>query len=71
MTQTKFISALAKAMKRPFLLPPIPKFFIKLIIGEMSHLILDSHWVCSEKVNNKGFKFDYPEVNKALESLLK
>ena len=69
-TQTKFISALAKAIKRPFLLPPIPKFFIKLIIGEMSHLILDSHWVSSEKVNNKGFKFDYPEVNKALESLL-
>ena len=58
-------------MKRPFLLPPIPKFFIKLIIGEMSHLILDSHWVSSEKVKNKGFEFDYPEINKALESILK
>ena len=53
-------------MKRPFLLPPIPKFLIKLIVGEMSHLILDSHWVSSEKVKNKGFEFDYPEINKAL-----
>ena len=70
-TQTKFISALTKVMKRPFVLPPIPKYLIKLIVGEMSHLILDSHWVSSEKVQNKGFKFDYPEINKALESLFK
>ncbi len=70
-TQTKFISAITKAMKRPFVLPPIPKFLIKLIVGEMSHLILDSHWVSSEKVQNKGFKFDYPQINKALESIFK
>jgi len=70
-TQTKFISALTKAMKKPFVLPPIPKFLIKLMAGEMSHLILDSHWVSSQKVQNKGFKFDYPEVNKALESIFK
>ena len=70
-TQTKLISALTKAMKRPFVFPPIPKFFIKLIVGEMSHLILDSHWVSSKKVQNKGFKFDYPNINKALESIFK
>ena len=70
-TQTKLIRALNKAMKRPFVLPPIPKFLIKLIVGEMSHLILDSHWVSSEKVQNKGFKFYYPKINKAIESIFK
>lgn len=70
-TQTDFINAIAKGMNRPFFLPPIPKFLVRLAVGEMSNLVLDSHWISSEKVTRKGFEFIYLDINNALESLLK
>ena len=45
--QTKLMSALSYSLKKPYFLPPIPSFLIKIVAGEMSNLVLDSHWVSS------------------------
>ena len=70
-SQTHFITALAKAINRPHILPSLPEFIIQLMVGEMSSLLLDSHWVSSEKIESQGFSFQYPEINNAFKELFK
>jgi uncharacterized protein (TIGR01777 family) len=70
-SQTHFITALAKAVNRPHILPPLPEFIIQLMVGEMSSLLLNSHWVSSKKIEDQGFSFQYPEINTAFKELFK
>lgn len=51
-------------------LVPAPAFAIRLAMGEMSAVVLDSTRVSAEKVIDTGFTFDYDRVAKAIESLL-
>ena len=69
-TQTVFMKALARAMNRPYFLPPIPAFLLKMGAGEMSDLVLDSHWVSCQKISNQGVQFRYTDIEKAIVSLL-
>ena len=68
-SQTYFIKALAKALNRPYFLPPIPKILLKILVGKMSSLVLDSHWVSAQKVIGKKYKFLYPEINTAMKNM--
>ena len=70
-SQTHFITALAKAINRPHILPPLPEFIIQLMVGEMARLLLNSHWVSSKKIEGQGFSFQYPEINTAFKELFK
>ena len=70
-SQTHFISALATALNRPYFLPPIPKFVLQLILSEMSSLVLDSHWVSAQKVLDKGYHFVFPQLEEAMQDVLK
>ena len=65
-SQTDFIEALSKALKRPYFLPPIPGILLKILVGKMSSLVLDSHWISAQKVIDKKYKFLYPEINTAM-----
>lgn len=67
--QNEFVKSLAKSLKRPVVFPPIPKFLIKLMVGEMSDLVLDSHWVSSKKIEQKGFVFKFPDIMSAFNAL--
>ena len=69
-SQTDFIKALAKALNRPYFLPPIPKILLKILVGKMSSLVLDSHWVSAQKVIGKKYKFLYPEINTAMKNII-
>lgn len=69
-SQTIFTKLLAKAMKRPYFMPALPKFLIQLIAGEMSTLIFNSHKVSAKKVLDKGFKFRYTDLLTAFKSVL-
>jgi uncharacterized protein (TIGR01777 family) len=70
-TQSEFIASLSRALKRPYFLPPIPAFLIRIGAGEMSDLVLDSHWISSQKVIDKGYSFQYTDIQKALDDLIK
>ena len=70
-SQEKLVKTLAKALKRPFFLPSFPKYLLKILIGEMSHLVLDSHWISSQKVKDKGFNFKYENIELAMKDLVK
>lgn len=62
--------AAAKVLKRPLILPNIPKFAMKLALGEMHILLFESQRVSSQKVEAEGFDFKYANLKPALEDLL-
>lgn len=68
-TQNKLIASLAKVLNKPLWLPNIPKFVIKLMLGEMSTILLSSQRVDSSKIQEEGFLFEFPSLRKALKFL--
>ena len=61
--------AIAKVLKKPLFLPNIPQFIMKLVLGEMSYLLFSSKNLSSEKIQNSGFKFEFPKIKEALNDL--
>lgn len=68
-TNQTVTSAIAKQLKKPLFLPNIPKFAMKLILGEMHVLLFESQRVCSKKIEETGFEFKYVNLESALEEL--
>jgi uncharacterized protein (TIGR01777 family) len=68
-TNKKMVKELASVLKRPLLLPNVPKFSLKLILGEMSYLLLASQRVSSNKIEKKGFHFQFNNISKTLEDI--
>ncbi|HRI58131.1 MAG TPA: TIGR01777 family oxidoreductase, partial [Saprospiraceae bacterium] len=56
------LKAAAKAMRRAGIFVPAPAFALRLVLGEMSAVILNSNRVASEKSTKAGFEFQYPEL---------
>ena len=69
-SQTQFIKQLAKGLKRPFFMPPLPKFLIRLMVGEMSTLVLNSQYVSAQKIVDSSFEYQFPTLENALTDLL-
>ena len=68
-TNSKLVKEIAEVLKKPFLLPNIPQFLMRLILGEMSYLLFVSQRVSSKKIEDEGFDFYYKNVCNALENL--
>lgn len=64
-----FGRAVSKAMGRPFWLP-VPPFALRLVLGEMSILVLKGQRVVPARLTALEFEFTYDTVQKALENLL-
>ncbi len=60
----------AGVLERPLLLPNIPKFPMKLALGEMHMLLFESQRVSSHKIETAGFNFQFVNLRPALEDLL-
>lgn len=69
-TNSELTHTLAKVLHKPLILPNIPKAAMKLILGEMHHLLFDSQRVSSYKISQTGFHFKFPNLLPALEDLL-
>jgi uncharacterized protein (TIGR01777 family) len=50
---------------------PAPSFALKLVMGEMADMLLNSARVSAEKVLASGYKFKFPEIQPALKNILK
>jgi len=68
-TNKELTRALAQAMDKPLVLPNVPAFGLKLMLGEMSEIILGGSRVSATKVLNTGFTFEFNYVQEAVESL--
>ena len=69
--QKELVKTIAKVLRKPLLLPRVPAFALKQILGEMSAIVLESQRVSSKKIESLGFSFKYHHLKPALEDLLK
>ncbi len=69
-TNEAITKSIARVLKRPLLLPPVPGFMMKIIVGEMAVIVVNGSKVSSEKIRKTGFEFQYPELSEALMNLL-
>lgn len=61
---------IAKILKKPLFLPNIPRFVMKLILGDMHELLFGNKNISSQKIENQGFVFQFPDIDSALKDIL-
>ncbi|MGX7668232.1 TIGR01777 family oxidoreductase [Flavobacterium pedocola] len=69
-TNTELITTISKTLDKDMFLPNVPKFMMKLMLGEMHILLFESQNVSAQKALDNGFQFKYKILEKALDSLL-
>lgn len=70
LTNKAFAATVGSVLGRPSLIPA-PSFALKLGLGEMSTIVLDGRRVSSQKLQDLGFTFQFPDARSALTNLLK
>lgn len=61
----KFMKKLARTLKRPFFIPRVPSFLMRLIFGESADMILSGSRVSSQKIQDAGYDFGFKKVKEA------
>ncbi|HLG02633.1 MAG TPA: TIGR01777 family oxidoreductase [Bacteroidia bacterium] len=69
-TNRTFIKTIGTALAKPVFLPPVPKFVMRLLLGEMADLVTEGSRVSNEKLVNAGFAFKFSRLKDALDDLL-
>jgi NAD dependent epimerase/dehydratase family enzyme len=69
-TNRELTKAIGKILNRPIILPFIPEFVLRMILGEMAAYVLKGSKVSSEKIQRAGFQFKFTNLEEALRSLL-
>jgi uncharacterized protein (TIGR01777 family) len=68
-TNAEMTRLFARQLKRPTFLPA-PAFALKLIMGDLSTIVLDSQRVVPKVAQDNGYHFKHPTLEEALVSLL-
>jgi uncharacterized protein (TIGR01777 family) len=69
-TNRDFTKQLATVLRKPLILPAIPAFVMKIILGEMADMILKGARISSRKIQQAGFQFKFTKLEDALKNLL-
>ncbi|WP_020530165.1 TIGR01777 family oxidoreductase [Flexithrix dorotheae] len=69
-TNEEMVASIAKTLKRPVFPINVPGIALKILLGEMSEIVLKGSKVSSKKIEAAGFTFGYPSLNGALSDLL-
>ena len=67
----EFANILARTLGRPTLLPALPAFLLRALLGEFANVVLKGQRVIPKKLMETGFSFRFPTLQQALEDLLK
>lgn len=60
---------IARALHKPFFMPNVPVFALRLVFGEMASIILSSQHISSQKITSAGFTFRFNDIEPALNNL--
>lgn len=69
-TNKKMVQEIAKKLNRPIIFPAIPRFVLRVLLGQMHEMLVSSQNVSCRKIIGEGFQFKYPTIEKALKNLL-
>lgn len=65
-THKEFIKTLAKVMGKPVFPVAVPGFILRVVLGEMSDVVLKGSRVSSDKIENAGYVFSFGNLHDAL-----
>ncbi len=68
-SNAEFGRALSRVIRRPNWLP-VPSFALKLLLGEMSALVLEGQYMLPKRLLELGYGFRFEKVEPALTDLL-
>jgi uncharacterized protein (TIGR01777 family) len=69
-TNENLTKKIAKTIKKPLFMPNVPGFILKLIFGELANALLEGSRASSQKIQDAGFHFEFPNLETSLEDLL-
>jgi uncharacterized protein (TIGR01777 family) len=70
-TNRDLTKAIADALHRPMFMPAVPAWILKLLLGELSDIVVRGSRVSSDKIRRAGFQFKFNDVQEAVTDLLK
>lgn len=68
-TNQEFAKTLGKVMRRPSVFI-IPGFALRLVLGEVSTVVLDGQRTSSKKLEDLGYSFQFPDLEAALRDVI-
>lgn len=68
LSNADFLAALAKSLGRPYWFPA-PAFALRLVLGEMSTLLLDGQYAIPQRLVNLGFVFKHETASESFKDL--
>lgn len=69
-TNAELTQVIARVLGKPLLLPNVPAFAMRALMGEMADIVLLGSRVSAEAVLKSGFTFEFNEVRQAVSDLL-
>jgi uncharacterized protein (TIGR01777 family) len=69
-SQEDLVKTIAEVLGKPYIMPNLPRFAMKLALGEIHKLLFDSQNVSAKKIINSGYQFEYLSLNKAIADCL-
>jgi NAD dependent epimerase/dehydratase family enzyme len=70
-TNKSFTSIAAEVMQRPYFLPNVPAFILRIAFGELSDTFLKGQKVYPQRLINKQFSFEFETLESAIKDLTK
>ena len=69
-TNSELTRTLAKVLKKPLIMPAVPRFILRTILGEFADVLLKGQRAVPSRLLELGFEFRFPTLREALEDLL-
>ncbi|MFM2307071.1 MAG: hypothetical protein RLZZ367_1740 [Bacteroidota bacterium] len=67
----ELLQHIVKAKRSHAMLAPVPPFALKLALGEMSTMLLNSQRCSADKILKAGYRFRFADIDKALKDIYK
>jgi len=69
-TNLELTREIARQLHRRIVLPPVPSFALRLMLGEMADLVIKGSRVTSTRISKSDFEFRFPHFQEAIGNLL-
>jgi uncharacterized protein (TIGR01777 family) len=67
---SEFAKIVARTLGRPLVLPGVPAFLLRTLLGEFANVVLKGQRVIPKRLMEAGFSFRFPTLQQALEDLI-
>ena len=70
-TNKKFTKTLMKLNGKKIIMPRVPAFVLRIVLGEMSSILLKGSAISNEKIKSTGFEFKFKKLKPSLRNLIR